>query len=245
MEIIWNCQASEEIFKSFRGLIGLNKGFFKTPKQADFLYNRRSMNGDVDMVYRMFGIKMEAGHKAIDVNAISVHCEYGARARRPMGYIFIIDEFGIVAQYRKKIIALNDGRSGYSERPGQHKLEFSREGEIPETLRVKSEEFKVEKEKVSSEFFGEVGSRQTITGVLTFSRAVSVNSWGVSYLNKILVNGKDEVVYFGKPFGFDAEGETDGNIGKTVSLVATIKEHKEFGGKRQTVIQRPAKVSIG
>jgi hypothetical protein len=85
-----------------------------------------------------------------------------------------------------------------------------------------------EREKVVSEFQGEVGKRQEF--VLTVERIIySDGAYGVTFITKLV----DEQ---GNIFTWFASNELE--QGKTYTIKATVKKHEEYRGVKQTVITR-------
>jgi hypothetical protein len=88
----------------------------------------------------------------------------------------------------------------------------------------------------TSQHIGEVGKRMKFVGVVKFIKAFDRPKFhyydsGVGYLTHVDVDGST-VVYFGS-FGSEYER------GSAVEFVATVKEHGEYQGVKQTVVNRP------
>ncbi|UZS00407.1 hypothetical protein [Serratia phage SMP] len=89
--------------------------------------------------------------------------------------------------------------------------------------------------KAASNYIGEVKQRLEFEGVIEASidlgaKQVAWNTWVENYLNKIMVNG-NVVIYFGKCLG---------EKGDAIKMKATVKEHNERDGMKQTIVNRPS-----
>ena len=88
---------------------------------------------------------------------------------------------------------------------------------------------KREEELAASAWVGEVGNRQDFT--LTVERTVSYdNDYGTTYINVCKTAEGAVVVY---------KGSAGWNKSETLKVKATVKEHSEYNGVKQTIIQRP------
>jgi len=92
----------------------------------------------------------------------------------------------------------------------------------------------IEAERAKSEFFGEVGQRGKMR--FTVRKTLAFDGY---YGTVNMMIGKDEkgrtIVY---------KGTKRFNEGDLVEMVATIKDHNEYKGEKQTIVNRPAKVTI-
>lgn len=91
----------------------------------------------------------------------------------------------------------------------------------------------IEKRRLSNHI-GEPGKRMDFKGSIALCKELSTtqvawNTWTTKFINVIDCDG-DLVVYFGKPLG---------EKGDLISFKATIKEHNERDGAKQTIVQRP------
>lgn len=92
----------------------------------------------------------------------------------------------------------------------------------------------IEERGARSKFIGSEKERLDFNGTLVVCKEVSTiqiayNKWSIKYIN-IIECGDDVVVYFGNPLG---------DVGSEISFKATVKEHNERNGVKQTVVQRP------
>ena len=85
--------------------------------------------------------------------------------------------------------------------------------------------------KNKSEFVGQVKDRGTFDLTLTFSKEF-INDFGITYLNTLKDANGNVFTYWGNSF-------RDVDVDGTVTVKATIKDHREYQGTKQTVINRP------
>lgn len=215
-------------FKTLSGLCKFNNGQFKSYKQAQFLSKTFRASRDFDTVESVrnnFGVEMTESQYIVMINAYTRWVNYGSDSYRPVTWVFVMDEHGVVAQY--KLGYVGTMRQGTSPDPSKTQQLWVRVGAV--TPLEQPEQPVV----APSEHVGTVGQRMTFEGVIksvtTFERRrFSYYDSGVGYLTRVSVDG-NEVVYFGQL----------GEKGATVKFVATVKEHGEYNGRKQTVVSRP------
>lgn len=215
-------------YKTLTNLVKSNNGQFKSYKQAQFLtktYRALRQFDNVESVRANFGIEMTESQYVVMVNAYTRWVNYGSDSYRPVTWVFVMDEHGVVAQY--KLGYVGTMRQGTSPDPSKTQQLWARTGAV--TPLEQPEQPVV----APSEHIGQVGSRMTFEGMIKsvttfFRRRVSYYDSGVGYLTRVSVDG-NEVVYFGQL----------GEKGATVKFVATVKEHGEYNGRKQTVVSRP------
>lgn len=230
----------KDTFLTLSGLVKKNDGLFKSAKQAQFLGKRyRAHTADSVKRYSAeeinrahlanYGVDLDAasGQYAVHANGFMRWADYGSDSYRPVCWIFVMDDHGVVAQY--KLAFVGTMRKGTSVDPEKTKLLWKRE--VTPTPFV--EEVKVEEAKPESFHIGSVGERMTFKGIvksiISFDRPkFHYYDSGVGHITRVIVNGST-VVYFG------ALGEE----GQEIEFKATVKEHGEFKGVKQTVVARP------
>ena len=86
-----------------------------------------------------------------------------------------------------------------------------------------------EKSAEESEYVGSIGDKSefdvTVTGCFGFE-----SQYGYTYVNTFKTTDNNVLVWITSSKAFD--------IGKTLKIKATIKEHKEYKGTKQTVLTR-------
>ena len=85
--------------------------------------------------------------------------------------------------------------------------------------------------KNKSEFVGQVKDRGTFDLTLTFRKGFDTD-FGVSFLNTLKDAQGNVFTYWGNSF-------LDVDVDSTITVKATIKDHREYDGTKQTVINRP------
>ena len=88
----------------------------------------------------------------------------------------------------------------------------------------------LEVKRSKSRHVGEIGDRIDITATITVVKAID-GFYGVSYFT-ILENSKGDV------FKYVGSAEL-GEKGQTITMKATVKDHAEYQGVKQTLINRP------
>ena len=100
---------------------------------------------------------------------------------------------------------------------------------------IKERERVVREQRPESSWLGEVGQRMTFKGLTLDSTKDIESNWGYSYLRKFIDADGNEVVWFASdPFNGSREWE----IGQTYDLLATVKAHKDWKGRKSTQINR-------
>ena len=85
--------------------------------------------------------------------------------------------------------------------------------------------------KNKSQFVGQVKDRGTFDLTLTFRKGFDTD-FGVSFLNTLKDAQGNVFTYWGNSF-------LDVDVDTTITVKATIKDHREYDGTKQTVINRP------
>ncbi len=86
----------------------------------------------------------------------------------------------------------------------------------------------------TAEYVGTVGERRLFT--ITVDRAIPVES---IYGTKYIVLARDEA---GNAIVYRGNSEAIPGVGETGTVKATVAEHKEYNGLKQTIISRPAAI---
>lgn len=102
-----------------------------------------------------------------------------------------------------------------------------------EKIEYKKREAEEKAERPVSEYFGEVGKRETFT--LTVEKVIlSETFYGITKIHKMVDENGNVATWFSSNKSLE-EGET-------YQLKATVKEHNEYKGEKQTVLTRCAEV---
>lgn len=235
MSFEFSTDFDRDTYITLTSLVKHNDGKFKSYKQAKFLVDRFSriytnMGWSTETAKTYFNVSMTEGQVLVQVQAYAQWANYGARSIRPVTWMFVVDQAGVVAQY--KLGYMGDLRSGTSVDVNKTQLMWQRTGEAQPIEAPVAQET----ETVVSSHVGEVGKRMVFNGkvksVTTFNRRkFHYHDSGVGYITRLVVDG-NEVIYFGD-FG------TNYPKGSDITVVATVKEHGEYNGVKQTVIMRP------
>lgn len=228
MSFQFKTQEDADKYSSLNRLIKFNNGFFKSAKQSK-LFNER-MTTECSW-FSNLGIDI-ADKKIIHVCAYVRWVDYGIKSFRDVDWIFLIDEFGIVSQYKI-------GFSAGAPDPKKIQLLFSRDTSIPVPV---FEEPQPQKTAESiSEWFGNVGDRVTfdveVVSVKKFESSTTYSYYdsGVRYITTTK-NGNDLVKYWGH---INTKDYDTVNVGDKFKVKATIKSHDEYKGIKSTTISRP------
>lgn len=90
-----------ETHKSLKNLINYNGGAWKSEKQANFFIKYHACNRSKENLKVCFGIDIEESEAlVIETEAHMQNASYGARGIVPFTTFFIVDNSGIVAEYR-------------------------------------------------------------------------------------------------------------------------------------------------
>ena len=93
-------------------------------------------------------------------------------------------------------------------------------------------------DKHKSNFVGTLKQREDFTLTLTFRKAFHGGDFGTSWLNSL----KDAQ---GNVFTYWGASLLDVEVNDTITVKATVEEHKEYQGVNQTVIKRPKIIKEG
>lgn len=219
-----------DMHKTLTSLVKYSNGQFKSVKQAQYLTKilkkHREGFDAVDSVRRNFGIDITETQWIAMTEAYMRWTDYGSDSYRPISWVFVMDEHGVVAQYKLKYVG--SMRQGTSVDPTKTTQLWQRQGEV-----VALEQPPAVEEK-ESQHVGSIGDRTVIKGivksVIEFERQrFHYYDSGVGVITRLDVDGSD-IVYFGS-LGADK--------GDVVEVKATVKQHGEYKGRKQTVIARP------
>lgn len=228
-------EGDDQTFKTLQGLVKFNNGQFKSVKQAEFLTKtlRRRRDGDTpEFVQSNFGLPMADGQYIVFVQATVRWVDYGSDSYRPVGWVFVMDAQGVVAQY--KLSWQGTMRQGTSVDPSKTKELWVR-AEITTPLVFEKAAEPVQNQ---SQHIAQIGDRLELTGkVLSVTqfekRKFHYYDSTIGNITRLDIGG-NIVVYF----GYLAER------GATVTVMATIKSHDEYQGRKQTVISRPKLLNV-
>ena len=237
-------EADKKVFMSLKGLVNKNNGVWKSRKQRWFVMNRLVGEGDSDrepeLNEKFFGIKTGEGEILVTPEALAVWADYGARAKIPVRYGFVVDDIGVVSFY--KIGNKGNLRDGAGADPSKTKLEWSRPDNVDASHLEKSEEekkkeFKTKLGMSEGNFVGTEGERMNFGELtLTYKRFQDDSTFGynthVSRYWHVYTDVDGNILYY--------TGKEGPEVGAKVLATATVKKHLvSKKGDKVTVLFRP------
>ena len=249
-ELTWNDE-SKETYINLKSIVN-NGGYFKSYKQGQFLINKANRDSEINRLQvenkescsAMWEIDIAENAIGIWIEAI-VGCGYwGSRSRR-IGWMFIVDEFGVQEMYKLRF--WHEHSSGASG-PKKAVLEFTREAADTTELEYEKAEYTskteamkkaVAEQKAISQYVGSVKERIELEGTMKFITSW-IGDYGTTYLFTITDDKGNVYKYMGKDLRpADCEDKE-----LTIKSRFTIKKHEEYRGEKQTIINRPAKTKV-
>ena len=101
----FNSDWDADMSKSLSYLINSNSGLFKSEAQGKFL-KRAALNTEDSRlsVTQYMGVPVEDGQCTLSIDGYTRWADYGSRSIRRSGWVYVLDQFGIVAKYKLKFI---------------------------------------------------------------------------------------------------------------------------------------------
>ena len=216
-------KADEQTFISLRGLIK-NNGFFKSAAQQKFMlksYGKEQM--DTKMLGYLGITLKDSDVTYVTIDGYYQWADYGTRSIVPVIITFVIDEFGIRAEY--KTAGRGNLRDGWSPDASKCKLMWERDESID---KPRFESPKAEVVESKSQWIGEVGKRLVVKGKIVFTKLIGYSEWGSKYITIVEDDAGNQIKAW----------KYLGEKGEDVEIKGTIKEHDEFEGVKGTVLTR-------
>lgn len=249
----FNTDADENCNKNFCSLIKNNDGLFKSQAQSSFIFGGKLIQPWVERVdpqrkinvielsklsQAQCGVPLEHGQDIITVYASMAWASYG-KSVRPIMWKYVVDIFGIVAQYK---MHFTDSDSGPSVNPRKTELLwFRQKTELPsfkhpgvyaaEKLAVRIQE------NEHTDFIGNVKDRLIFEGVIKSIKSFGYNQFGFQYCESFrttIMVGVNTVIYWA--------AFHDVKEGDSIKFKATVKDHTVYEGVKQTVVNRPTMI---
>lgn len=245
----WNNHEEEDFAKTANSMVKFSDGFYKSEKQAKFFNTRRfsiiDRRKDKDGLKSYFNvdIDLDKNQYAVVIGGTMAWADYGSKGYRPVTWVFVMDEFGVVRKYKLKYVG--DSRSGTSPDPQKTKVEWERpasairpEWASEENLAASkaAEEKKAAEEaerKAKMTHAGKTG--EVITNIPVKVEKIidrGFGEWGHEYLTIFKTENGDLIYWNNKP---DAEEGDDIVIKRT----RVKKEIMTKAGDPAIVITRP------
>lgn len=216
-------KADEQTFISLRGLIK-NNGFFKSVAQRKFMlksYGKEQM--DTKMLGYLGITLKDSDVTYVTIDGYYQWADYGSRSIVPVIITFVIDEFGVRAQY--KTGGNGNLRDGWGPDASKCKVVWERDESIDKPC---FESPKVEVVESKSQWIGEVGKRLVVKGKIVFAKLIGYSEWGGKYITIMEDDAGNQIKAW----------KYLGEKGETVEIKGTVKEHDEFEGVKGTVLTR-------
>ena len=231
MSFDFSCQDDAEHFMSLKGLVNKNQGFFKSAKQAQFLFNQyQSANIHTpSAAMQHFGVPVSEGQVLKTATAYTRWADYGSRSVVPVMFAFVLDKLGVVAFY--KIRGTGNLRDGWAPDPSKTQETWSRPADAvcPFTLPTEAEIAAKKAEEPVSTWLGQPGDKLVIDAVLVRGRDMGMSRFGPMFLS-VFRDCFGNIVNIWKDLGVE--------VGAPVKIAATVKSHDEYKGTKQTTMIR-------
>lgn len=126
----WDSSEDEDFARTMNSAIKFSDGFYKSEKQAKFFntrrYTRLDRRTNKEDLKNFFNAVIDAdkGQHAFTIGGTMSWADYGTKGFRPVTWVFVMDEFGVVRKYKLKYVG--DMRSGTAPDPSKTKLEWER-----------------------------------------------------------------------------------------------------------------------
>ena len=162
----------------------------------------------------------------------------------------IVEE--IVKEYTEEHKAKLDAQRAkrMEKRMAEHAAEIAEQEAINAEIQRKEEEKKAQREaeKAKSQYIGSVGDKITVTVTLMFEASYDTK-FGTTYIYSFRDDEGNTLVWKTTSSMVLDEYDARGYVifvqkGDKVTFSATIKDHTEYKGEKQTVIQRVRKISM-
>lgn len=233
----WADQSYGKLAKSIDGIIKYNKGIYKSLNQKTFLQNFileeiKEKFMDSEEAANKYGIEFAEGHAAVDYWGYALFGKGTSKSRRLVGWVVVFDAYGVVAKYRLR------STNGAVD-PAKTENEFIRnDDEAQEEIQAlkrqmdeaekKKQQLQAKKEK--SKHFGQIKKRYEIE--VTVKNTIYIDTqWGGKMI--YILEDKEGHIFKWSTTNFDY------NVGDYIRMKATVKDHTEYKGWKQTEITRP------
>jgi hypothetical protein len=234
----WSSHLDEDAAKTVNSLVKYNNGVWKSAKQRAFLTSSRGLFNDSpnNLFFRKdypflksnFNVDAEAPQYVIQVEGIMRWADYGAKSVRRVGWMYVMDQFGVVKKYKLGYDYSSDGRSSGIDK-SKTKLDWERPKDA-KTDHLESQEKDMaaakdaqSKENASKEHLGEVG--KWINDVeVTIKKVADLGpgDYGERYATFMVDSSGNNLVYWGYP---KIQGGAEEAAGKKFGLRAKVKKH--------------------
>lgn len=229
--LTWDTQLDADIVMTCRSLIKSNNGVWKSIKQRDFLKKTMFRSEDPSEARSLLGIDLNPNEVVAVAEGRAQWSEYGGRSIRPVGYVFVADDTGIVRQYKLKYKEVPTGKDRYG-RPSfgmrrnteKTELEWSRSGDV-DTSHLTAPEPTEKPAAPTGKHIGTPGERiRDLPVKVEKVMGPYHGDFGSYYANRLRDQQGNALLYFGKELGSPG---TDVKATFTVGRHETDKHTKE------------------
>ncbi len=223
----------QNLFISLKGLCNKNLGFFKSAKQAQFLFRQYSARFNSchtrEQVANHWAVPVAADQVTVEATAYTRWADYGSRSVIPVLYVFVVDTLGVVAQY--KVGGKGNLRDGWAPDASKTKLLWQRDPAVvaPFALPTDAEVAAKKAAEPVSNWLGQPGDKLVIDAVLVRGRDMGMSSFGPMFLS-VFRDCFGNIVNIWKDLRVE--------VGAPVKIAATVKSHDEYKGTKQTTMIR-------
>ena len=243
-------EEQQQFFFSLKGVVN-NGGLFKSYKQGHFLrqqgkkliscpYTLASVQCTSEEISYRWGLTLPKDSTAFQIEAVfgapvQGSVRFGSNARA-IGWLFIVDEFGVTEFYKLKF--------DQNSKPVKEGITSKFERGCADTKALEEEKAELQKSS-TSEFQGTVGERITVEGIIKkihYSQKFYCGQSEDFYIFNI--TDKDGNVFIYKGSKNLLESKMVGDEEKLITAKFTVKKHEEFNFKKQTIVKRPAKITL-
>ena len=221
----------KDLIKTLDNAIKFNGGVFKTMKQSSYICKMLEQCLGSEFQVKHAGIECTISGKTVCLEYHVRFADYGWRSYRRVGYVYEYDKFGVIRKWKLRYSYPNNGSSSHVNAE-KTELVFER-GQVNTEHLV--EEVKVA--ALTSNYVAAVGQIVETQVTVKFTKLCHTNiGYGRTTSSNMVVmhdaNG-NELTWFGS--AADAFELKQGDV---VEIKGKVKAHKEYNGKKQTVLTR-------
>lgn len=226
-------QDEQTLFISLKGLCNKNQGYFKSVKQAQFLFRQYSerfdRNHTRDQVTTMWAVPVAPNQVTVEATAYTRWADYGSRSVIPVLYVFVLDSMGVVAQF--KVGGKGNLRDGWAPDASKTRLLWQRDASAvaPFALPTEAEAAAERAAEPVSNWIGSVGHKVELTATLLRERDLGYGQFGQMFVS-VFRDAAGNIINVWKKFELA--------VGQTVDIRGTVKAHDHYRDVKQTVLTR-------
>ena len=223
----------QETFMSLKGLANKNSGFFKSVKQAQYMfkaYSEAAIDG-MELARQnaalFMGVPSADDQIIVSVTAYTRWADYGSRSVIPMMFVFVLDKMGVVAQY--KVTGNGNLRDGWGPDPKKTKQVWVRAADAVCPWEFPPVEAVADKPVKISEWLGVPGEKVEVDLKLVRTRYLGLSRFGEMFIS-VFETEKGDVVNVWK--------DLDLEVGSVIKVKGTVKANDIYKETKQTTLIR-------